>query len=336
MPEDPTPPQDPSATPAPDPTDPSPTPDPTDPSPTPDPHVESNPGPADNGDGTAQYIREMAARGVDVTKYTSEQAFWDGMAAQSSLVGRRSEAEAALAAIQERMGDDDFSALLAGQSLQKPEPTPPVVEPGEKITESTIARWKVLEQQGKLSETDARAWGEHVAKQEAVATALVNGEIPDTVKDSLLGLLKEEIETFKHETQKEQEERLAKTQEQGRLDEFHRAHEKELYLNPALGRNGGLTALGSQVEKLYAEDPSLQNMPHGSARLELAYRLAAPQPTKVPDPVTPPPTAKHTPGTNATQKQLTRTEYLKKFPKVDFATMCEYEEKYGFAAENKP
>lgn len=287
--------------------------------------------PTDPPADSPRYVEEMAKRGVDVSKYQNEEAFWEGMAAQSRLVGRKSEAEHVLADLHGRLGEDGLAALLNGQEPSKPETEPSAAPPTEyPITQADLDQWTIADQSGKLTEADARKWGRHLREANAYQLKLLRGEVPDQLRGAIESIVQERVNGFKEEHSKMTAAERTKQREQERQAAFHQEYGSELFADPQLGWRGPLTPLGQQVADAYANDPECTEMPEGAARLRAAYRFVAPKPTPAKTVPKPRKTAQHEPPAKGNAKQITRTEFWKKFPDAGPGEMEVWATEHGF------
>lgn len=269
-------------------------------------------------------VEQLAARGFDVSKYQTEEAAIDGVAEALRLVGRRTEADrnrdAMLATLQEKLGDDGLAAVLEG----KP-PSLPVSAPAEdKITNERIEVWKAQEQAGVLSETDRARWLKQIQKQQGVANALANRELPEGLDAKIAEAVEKRLQEFTEKQTNEFQAEQTRWTEDNKRNEFYAQHGKELFIRPESGVEGELTALGQQVKQAYVNDPDLQDMPEGRNRLSIAYRLTAPAPTVAKTPLKASRAAQHDPATKGTPKKLSYDEYNKQYPNATLTEMTEY------------
>ena len=146
--------------------------------------------------------------------------------------------------------------------------------------------------------------------------------------------MQSQVSDFKEQYTKASVTQRAQEAEQTKLSTFYDEHGSELFLNPDLGEDGGLTPLGVTVKQAFHNDPKLQSTTSSADRLELAYDRAAPQPLAAKAAPQPSRAAKHQPTTNATPKQMTRDEYWKKYPNNTLAQAGEYFGELETSVEN--
>lgn len=299
------------------------TPDPDPPDDLPSPDTPPDDSPAD--DSPPGLIDELRARGFDASKYKTDEAALDGLVDAARLAGRRTEADRQrdqlLGRLQEKFGEDGLMAILEGKA-----PTAPPESNGkaEKITAAQLAVWRAQDTAGKLSDADARKWSQRIIEQEQLVNSLVEGELPESVSRLLEEVVEKRIKDFQGqlstETAREKAERLEET----KLVDFYQQHGSEVFLDPELREEGGLTPLGREIKRAFFEDDDLQDIKSPARRLSAAYKLVAPKPTPVKAALKPSRAAKHEPATSGTPKQLTREQYWKKYPKATLADGARY------------
>ncbi len=294
--------------PAPPVADPPPADPPADP-PAPDPAAEEATG--------KSFTEALSLRGVDMSKYQDEDAAADGVAETIRTIGSRTkqdrERDGTLSAILEHFGEEGVAALTEGKPPAV-QPEPATQQAADYVSDDQIAVWRSQNAEGKLSDTDAAKWRTHTLKQERIVNAMVNDELPDSLKTLVSTVIDDRLKDFSANTSQEAKAQQAANQEEKKRATFYEKHGDELFLDPKRGADGGLTPLGQKVATAYSDTPELQSTPLGADRLALAYMQVAEPQTPVKPPTKTSRAAKHDPATTGTPKNVPKADWFKTFP----------------------
>jgi len=269
---------------------------------------------------TSGLLEALTARGIDVSKYQSEEDALDGVASGLRMIGKRAshdrEREQILRAIQEKFGEDAVYSLASGKlpetSDGEPKPSKSAVD---KVPNSQIDLWRAQHAAGELSDLEVQRWRQRTREIEHAANMLANGELSEPVQDYVMELVNKRLEDYSQETVRESSEKQWKASEEKKLSSFYADHGNKIFVNSALGDEGGRTAFGDNLLNEYLQNPALQSTPFGADRLQLAYNLIAAQtssPAKTS--LKPSRAAKHEPATTGAPKTMSPEEYWKQNP----------------------
>jgi hypothetical protein len=291
----------------------------------PEPEVTDEPEPTPEPE-TPTFLEQLAQRGLErhLEKYQTPEAALDGIAETIRSYGRRTEADrqrdAIIQTLQEKLGEDGLSDLLEGKSPAAIPASPAV----DKISDDQIEIWKAQESAGTLSEGDRARWLRQIQKQQGVANAFANKELPESLDALIADTIEKKLREFTEKQTRETKAEQVRRTEDARLDEFYAQHGNELFIHPELREDGGLTELGRKVKEAYGKEPKLKSTPEGIDRLELAYdRVAPPPPVAKPAPKTSR-AAQHDPATKGTHTKMTYDEWWIANPNGTLAALSAY------------
>ena len=208
-------------------------------------------------------LRDLEAQtGLNLSKYKTFEAAIQGMAESTRLVGQRNAEAQQYQVLREKLGKDPLEAL------QELAATPEPQSKEDKVTPEQVALWRAQDAAGTLTESDRSKLNDVALKSERLLIEMVNQGDIKTFVDSV-------VQERVNQAMQQQSEQSVEQQQQQQMDTWIKEHSKELYLDPAVGVQSGLTPFGQQVLENYQNYPGCQAIQgDDAARSQVAYDMA--------------------------------------------------------------